>query len=563
MGILDMIGLGGGEEAKAPTNATLGALQRMGYKDPGSRGEGINIPLLMAGASMASAKTPFFGTALGEGLKAGGESLMMERQADIARETARADLLNKALGNMKAVSDYNMVMARRGNPSDLITPLQPGNRDPNGPKGADGAPVASLSGNPSLFEGGKAGRAAAYAEYSKMDPDELLALGELYSSNQYVPEFGKTLLEMGKARQVAQQKMVGEKGLLVLGKDAQGNPIYMADPSIAAANAELKGAEEGFLVGPDGKMIDYLGPAKAQRAAMVTGAEKAQSPVETMDTDPNSKGYGTKKLVYPKPPGAAGVRGTGAGTGAGPDGLPTSLPAGEPEKITAAQKTNAELGKTVADQTIAEGKLKSTADMFKLFSSGRWQEHKAEISEGLRSIFGDEKAESYSRLLDTDPAAVQKIAKDAVLTSFSQVKDSLGGSRFAASEIQMMNKATAEATKNPATAHMILSDALAVIQRHRDAYNALMDENTGETARRNPEAFLARWSQDPANSYEKYKKQSAEQLGLFAGMKDEKGNLVRPKGAVPEAPPGVLPGAQYSPSRRAFRNPDGTIIPVK
>ena len=520
----------------APPNATVGALQRMGYKDPGSRGEGINIPLLMAGAGMVAARTPHFGVALGEGIKAGGESLMAERQADIARESARADLLTKALGNMKAVSDYNMLMGMRGGQG--ISPIGPQQPDANAPKGPDGAPVASLSGNPALAAGAKAGqKAAAMAGYIDMPPEQLLRLGELYSSNPLMAEFGKTLLEMGKSKYVERQKMLGTSGIDVIGYGSDGRPIHGVDPSIAASKAELKGAEEGFLIGPDGQPIDYMGPAKAQREGRIEAAKKGQDLEETIDNDPTSATFGQKKKVFVQRPGAGGGPRGSSGVPQAQDGLPSDLPPGVGDQIKHAQEVRNQLAASVDTQTVSEGKVKGTAELFKRLSSSRWQEHRAEISEGLSDIFGREKADQYSKMLDTDPAAVQKIQKDAILNSFTGVKDSLGGSRFAAQEIVMMNKAVANATMHPETAHMILADTLAVIRRHRDAYNALESAETGETARRNPEAFLARWSQKPENSYEKYKKQSAEELGLFAGMKDPSGKTAKggiPTGITPE-----------------------------
>jgi hypothetical protein len=375
-----------------------------------------------------------------------------------------------------------------------------------------------------------------------MSPEQLLRLGEMYSSNPLMAEFGKTLLEMGKAKYVEREKMLGTSGIDVIGNGPDGKPIMGVDPSLAASKMELKQAEDGILYDKNNRPVDYRGPVLAQRAGQEEAARKGQNLEETIDNDPNSPTYGQKTKVFVPRPGAAGGRQPGMGAPGAPQaqgGLPAELPPGAPEQIKHGQEIRNTMAASVDAQTVSEGKVKGTAELFKRLSSSRWQEQRSEIAEGLSDVFGREKGAEYARMLDTDPSAVQKIQKDAILNSFSGVKDSLGGSRFAAQEIVMMNKAVANAQMHPETAHMILADTLAVIRRHRDAYNALSSPETGETARRNPEAFLARWAQNPNNSYERYKKQAAEELGLFAGMKDPTtGKVVKPNSTTPS---GITP----------------------
>lgn len=582
-GPLNKYAEGGSVEAEPkPQYDVQAMLKNLGYGN-GKLGDmgGANLPLLMAGARMMTSKSPFALGAVGEGLEGYGTGLLEQRKQSFENEANKQALLKGAVENLNSINAYNIAANLYGNaPISGLGSAAPGGGGPSpaAPGGTSPAMpgVGGFAGG-TILPGSTQGRVGGMGSLLPADATPLqrrqFETAMYLSGNPAFKTTSEKLAALATEGTIERLKMLGTKGIDVIGHYSDGRPILGIDPSMAASQAELKAAEQGFLMGADGRPVDTLGPSLAARKGMEAGAEargrEGSDKVEVIDNDRNSPTFGqtVTKRARDIPGMAAGYSApapapsAGMGGGAEPPkpsaaprpqaGAVTKLGPADEAKVAENKELTKGWGETYQLATVG-GARESLYDMGRNFSkirSGAWTGVSAELAAKLQRmgvpnadklLIPGDKSEAEDLV-----ARVQEIEKQATSTSFSAVRELT--SRPAVAEVQMALRAFANPNIQPDAAKKILSVALAKLDMQTDLYNYWHSKGAGVG---NADTVLHEFAQ--THKFKDYVDRAAKELPAFMGERGMHTGGERPaSGGVQYTPEQIEQARKLLEARRA------------
>lgn len=466
------------------------------------------------------------------------QASMIGMQADLPLKAMQEKMLQRQMTGMDMLA---------GGPSGTAVPLLKGNKGPAGVlsqsgSSSVGAPAGTAGGS-GLPEGMPA-PAEVYATAKAPDPiAQATAKFSKATGTTPLYDVGK-LLETGLYYQTLGAKynlpQASEIGKTLTSQATEfikqgAMPARMADGStgIVPIPGYLNKMYSEHLVQNQAKWSGYGAAEKAAERANTRDRltfEAQLDPKTTYDAYGNPQAPVSRfDLATGRGQAAAPVQTGVSGGVSGPSGTPTEAPVTRQPGPGGAGRT-LEMPPQVKPVVEAEGKylgdlpthismkqqelssIEKMADAYKLVQSGKFAQHKAEISGLLKSV-GLEPS-NYNL---TDRAQVQIALKEAMKNTLTSFKDIPAGSRFTQAEFMAMkNEGMANPDMEPEANLSILSSMHGVARNDLDFMSHLIKKVDSGQGRVNIGREMDNWYREkPLKSYVE---ESQKKLGPFKGM---------------------------------------------